>query len=107
MIELLKGDFLRKIMNEYKPDSTIFNKDTDEMTRLKAICFDSETLSQAESIILLLYCELASLRKVGEVLGVSTTTAYFELQRIKEKVLKKYYDNTEFTVDNNDSGLCN
>jgi hypothetical protein len=104
----LKGDFLKKVMDEYRPDTSIFNTDDPMMTRLKGICFDSETLTQAERIILLLYCELASTRKLGYILGVSNTTAFLEVKRIQNKIKERLNDDSDkLTVDNSDSGICN
>lgn len=85
MIEL-KGDFLKRVMDEYRPDLGIFNTDDPKMTELKRVCFETDTLTQAEKIILILYAELASTRRLGEILGVSGTTAYFEIKRIQDKI---------------------
>lgn len=79
------GADIKDIMAEYEVDFTdIFNEDSDiYRTLIKVI---NERLTAAERIIIFMYSELQSIRQVGYMLGVSQSTAYNELKRIKNKI---------------------
>lgn len=79
---------LKEINDEYKIDKDdIFTSLDDDYIKLVNV-IDSK-LTKAERIIILMYAELQSIRKVGQVLGVSQSTAYNELTRIKN-IIKSY-----------------
>lgn len=79
---------LKEINDEYKIDKDdIFTNLDDDFIKLVNV-IDSK-LTKAERIIILMYAELQSIRKVGQVLGVSQSTAYNELTRIKN-IIKSY-----------------
>lgn len=76
---------IRKIMEEYEPDHSIWSTDDIQITRLKEAV---QNLNDADKIIFILYCETGSLREVGKMLGVSHTTAYKCIKDIKKKILE-------------------
>lgn len=79
------GADIKDIMAEYEVDFTdIFNEDSDIYRKLIKVI--NERLTAAERIIIYMYSELQSIRQVGYMLGVSQSTAYNELKRIKNKI---------------------
>ena len=75
---------LKNINEEYKIEEDIFTDyDWDYIKLIKII---ESKLTTAEQIIIKMYAELASVRKVGQILGVSQSTAYLEITRIKNKI---------------------
>ena len=74
---------LKKIYEDYEPDPL---KDTEEMYALK---MSIKNLPVGDRAILLLYTDLGSIYKVGELLHVHPTTVYSNLKRIKETLKKQ------------------
>lgn len=91
---------IREIIEEYKPDNSIWREDDDIVDKIKR---SIENLDDADKIIFILYCETGSLRKVGKRIGVSHTTIYKEIKRIKNRIL---YD-IGFINDNDNSMFYN
>lgn len=85
---------IKRILNDYKPNTTIWNEDTNEVHQLKQAF---QALNDSDKIIFLLYVEYGSLRKVGKDVGVSHTIVYKEITRIKNLM----YD---YIRNNNNSG---
>ena len=52
-------------------------------------------LTDIEQTVLLLYSELGSYRRVGEILGVSATTIYYKVRDIRNKIKDNYYKNND------------
>ena len=75
---------LKELMNEYKPDNSIWTDDDEQMIRIKQAV---QNLSDADRIIFILYCETGSLRDVGKMLGVSHTTIFKTIKQIKKDIL--------------------
>ena len=69
---------LKKIYEDYEPDAL---NDTEEMYALKKAIRD---LPVGDRVMMLLYADLGSIYKVGELLHVHPTTVYSNLKRIKE-----------------------
>ena len=74
---------LKKIYEDYEPDSL---NDTEEMYALKEAI---KSLPVGDRAIMLLYTDLGSIYKVGELLHVHPTTVYSNLKRIKEMLKKQ------------------
>ena len=74
---------LKKIYEDYEPDAL---NDTEEMYSLKEAI---KGLPVGDRAILLLYTDLGSIYKVGELLHVHPTTVYSNLKRIKETLKKQ------------------
>lgn len=83
---------IKELIDEYKPDHSIFTDDDDMMIKIKEAV---QRLSDADRIIFILYCETGSLREVGKVLGVSHTTVFKAIKDIKQRIL----DDIGFTND--------
>jgi DNA-directed RNA polymerase specialized sigma subunit len=76
---------IKNIRDEYYLDfNDIFNDDSDIYRKLIKII--ETKITAPEKIIILMYAELQSIKKVGDVLGVCPSTAYNELRRIKNKI---------------------
>jgi DNA-binding CsgD family transcriptional regulator len=76
---------LKDINAEYTIDwDDVFNEDTEQYRKIIKVL--ETKLTPAERIIILISAELNSSKKVGDVLGVSQSTAYNELKRIKNKI---------------------
>ena len=75
---------IKKVMEDYKPNKGIWNEDDELIDGIKNAV---DNLKDADKIIFILYCETGSLREVGKMLGVSHTTIYKEIKRIKRLIL--------------------
>ena len=91
---------LNAVMDEYKPDESIWREYNDDMLLLKKAI---ENLSDADRIIFVMYSEYGSLRKVGKQLGISHSIIYKNISRIKKEI----YDYFRVNCDNSDSSLYN
>lgn len=75
---------LREIMKDYEYDPDIFN---DEDERSLAVKEAMTKIPEADKIIMCLYLELGSSRKLGQLLGgVSHSTILKELTRIRKEI---------------------
>ena len=74
---------LKRIYEDYEPDAL---NDTEEMYALKKAIRD---LPVGDRVMMLLYADLGSIYKVGELLHVHPTTVYSNLKRIKETLKKQ------------------
>lgn len=63
----------------------IFNDDDRKVALLSAI----GKLSEADRRILYLYSDTSSMRKTGEALGVSASTVYYIIKRIRNFILNE------------------
>lgn len=90
---------LNKVLDEYKPDNSIWRDYDDDVLMLKEAI---SSLSDSDRIIFVMYAEYGSLRKVGKQLGVSHSIIYKNIMRIKKEI----YDYIKTNSDNSDSGLC-
>lgn len=79
---------LKDIYEDYAEDTTIFNEEDDKVRKIKHIIFNE--LDEVDRRIILLYSEFESLRKLAAELKVSTTTAYYKVKEIKQKIMEKY-----------------
>ena len=68
-----------------KIEIDIFNDDDRKVELLRAI----GKLSEADRRILYLYAETASMRKTGEALGVSASTVFYIIRRIRNFILNE------------------
>lgn len=89
---------LKKVMEDYKPDETIWREDDDDMLLLKRAL---DSLEDSDRIIFVLYAEWGSLRKVGKKLGVSHSIIYKNISRIKRQM----YDYIKVNCTDGDSLL--
>lgn len=85
---------LKKIMEDYQPDYSIWSNDNEQMTKLKEAV---QQLDDADRIIFVLYAETGSLREVGKILGVSHTTVFKTIKEIRAKIFNYIGDDiTDF-----------
>lgn len=104
----MNNDIYKKIINEYNfKELDIFDEDDNRLIYAKQAI---KQLSQSDYIIILLYAELGSLRKVGKELGISHTIIYKEIKRIREeiyKIIKKLEENdiSKFDYANIDNSV--
>ena len=84
MTNTMKSQQLKNLMNEYN-ESLLENKETIDDEQLK-LHLAVQQLSDPDKIILYLYAELQSYRKLAKVLNVSFTTAYKSLIQIRNKI---------------------
>lgn len=89
------NDFnIYEILEEYKPNDSIFDEDDLHVKRLKSIIYND--LDETERRIILVYAELESTRQCKEVFGVGHTTIFLKIKEIQNKIIQKYkelYDN--------------
>lgn len=74
---------LMNLMNEYKFELDNLNYDDDFLQIVNSV----NNLSDPDKIILYLYSELKSYRKLAKKLNVSFTTAYKAVHQIRNKIL--------------------
>jgi DNA-directed RNA polymerase specialized sigma subunit len=91
----------KALMKEYAIDDDIFSEESRKVRLTKEALWQ---LSETDRLLICLYSEIQSLRKLGELLGVSRTTAYLQIKIIKEKI-KQYV--AEHTTDSGDTGNNN
>lgn len=75
---------IKEILEEYKPDDDIFNDEDELINNLKHIIY--QKLNEVDKRIILMYAELKSLRKLGEELGISASSAFFKIKEIRNKI---------------------
>ena len=63
----------------------IFNDDDSKVALIRAI----GKLTEADRRILFLYSDTASMRETGKALGVSASTVYYVIKRIREQIKKE------------------
>lgn len=80
----------KTIREDYRFDTSIFNAEPDKVARVKEII--DTRLTDVERIIILLYVDCQSYRKLGKRLGISHTLVAQEVRKIKRKILKAYYN---------------
>lgn len=85
--EELARDY-KTIREDYRYDDSIFSEEQERVARLKWII--DNRLTEVERIIILLYTECQSYRKLGEKLTLSHQTCAKEVRRIKAKILEEY-----------------
>ena len=72
-----------------KIDIDIFNDTDRKVALLKSI----DHLTEADRRILYLYAETASMRETGKALGVSASTVYYVIKRIREQIKNELKQN--------------
>lgn len=75
---------INELLKDYEPDFSLF---TDVDDRLLAIEDKWESLELPYKILLVLYAEYGSLRKVASLLGFSHTTIAKEINKLRNRLL--------------------
>jgi len=73
---------------EYSYDASVFNPEPQKVRMTKWII--ETKLDEDDRILIRLYAELGSVRKLGEKLGISKASAFKEIKRIKRIILDEY-----------------
>lgn len=83
---------IKNLIEDYAPpegDDLLFTTEDQDLLMIKEIV---SKLEPYDRIILLMYCELGSLRLVAKELNVSHTAAIKKMDQIKMEVLGKFYE---------------
>ena len=72
-------------LEQYKPDQSIWQAEPDKVHKIKSVI--AYRLTEVERRIILLYAELGSCKKLGNILNVSTSTAYLQVKQIQKKII--------------------
>ena len=86
----------KALVNEYAKNEDIFSEESEKVRLTKEALWE---LSDTDRLLICLYSEIQSLRKLGELLGVSRTTAYLQIKQIKEYVA----EHTTDSINHNDN----
>ena len=78
----------KTIREDYRFDGSIFSEESERVARLKWIL--DNRLTEVERIIILLYIDCHSCRKLGKKLTLSHNTVAKEVRRIRAKILEEY-----------------
>ena len=75
---------LKKSQEEYLPNIL---EDSEEIFKLKTIV---NNLPEVDRIIFLAYVELRSFTELSKVLGISRSSCFWTIKRIREEIIKRY-----------------
>lgn len=78
----------KTIREDYRFDPSIFSQEPERVARLKWII--DNRLTDVERILILLYIDCQSYRKLAKKLTLSHQTCAKEVRRIKDKILHEY-----------------
>lgn len=87
----------KTIREDYRFDPSIFSTEPERVARVKWII--DNRLTDVERILILLYVDCQSYRKLGRRLGLSHQTCAKEVRRIKAKIIKEYEKLTKQGTD--------
>lgn len=91
---------IKNLIEDYAPpegDDLLFTTEDQDLLMIKEIV---SKLEPYDRIILLMYCELGSLRLVAKELNVSHTAAIKKMDQIKIEVLGKFYEKKAEALNN-------
>ena len=77
-----------QLREDYRFDGSIFSQEPDRVARVKWII--DNRLTDVERILILLYVDRQSYRKLAKELTISHQTLAKEIRRIKAKILTEY-----------------
>lgn len=75
------------IEEEYKPNTSIFDNDEEEVKKIKYIIFNK--LSETDKRIILSYSELGNIRETSKLFKVSPTTIWNRIKEIKKAIINQ------------------
>ena len=76
---------LKKSQEEYLPNVMT---DEEDLYKLKSII--QNDLQEVDKIIFLAYVELRSFTELSKVLGISRSSCFWTIKRIREEIIKQY-----------------
>ena len=74
---------LKRALKEYEPNIL---EDDEEMYRIKQVV---DNLQEVDRIIFLLYTELRSFTALSAILGISRSSCFWTVKRIREEIKEK------------------
>ena len=74
---------LKRALEEYKPDIL---EDDEEIYQIKQVV---DNLQEVDRIIFLLYTELRSFTALSAILGISRSSCFWTVKRIREEIKEK------------------
>ena len=74
---------LKRALKEYEPNIL---EDDEEMYQIKQVV---DNLQEVDRIIFLLYTELRSFTALSAILGISRSSCYWTVKRIREEIKEK------------------
>ena len=74
---------LKRALEEYEPD---IMEDDEEMYQIKQVV---DNLQESDRIIFLLYTELRSFTALSTILGISRSSCFWTIKRIREEIKRK------------------
>lgn len=78
------SNFNVEILKEYEPINDIWSEEDEVVDRLKRKMMK---LNESDRILFVMYCEMASYRKMAEYLNCSHSLIGTEIKRIKRELL--------------------
>jgi len=78
----------RDIREDYQYDDSIFNEDPDRVALVKYIV--NNRLNLVDRTLIILYADCQNYRELGKRLGVSHTTVFKEIRRIRRDIMRQY-----------------
>lgn len=78
----------KKIRDDYRYDDSIFSEEGEKSATLKWII--DNKLTEPERIIIILYVDCHSYRKLADTLTLSHQTCAKEVRRIRKKIIDEY-----------------
>lgn len=91
-IQEFRRDF-KSIAEDYQYNADVMNPEPERVNLVKEIIHTR--LTESERIVILLYADCHSYRKLGRRLGLSHGTVATEVRRIRTKILEAYKEMTE------------
>ena len=75
---------LKRALEEYEPD---IMEDDERIFQIKQVV---DNLQESDRIIFLLYTELRSFTALSAILGISRSSCFWTVKRIREEILARY-----------------
>lgn len=78
--------YWRRIVAEYQPQEDIFCEDSPTVAQCKKAL---AALPDADRQLFILYAEMGNVRKLSQILGVSSSTLHYRILKIKNRLRKQ------------------
>ena len=88
----ITSEELKAILADYEYNSDILSDEDECVTKIK---YALTKIPLANKIIFCLQTDIQSVRKVGEILGVSYTTVFNEFKRIRNEIINIMNNDTD------------
>lgn len=91
---------IKELVNEYRPpqdDDLLFTNDDPDLLTIKRIVYNLEPYNRT---VLLMYCELGSMRALAKELDVSHSAVIKKMDQIKKEIFNKYFEEKANALNN-------